>query len=152
MSATFQLKSYQENTLEALDTYFQDCVLSNPRLAFTQAFDQSKGYNTIAGFPEDMPYVCLRLPTGGGKTLLGGFAIGLANQRLLHVEHSVILWLVPSRAIMEQTLRCLRNRKDPLRMALENGWGRWPGCGSVSVVDLAEARSLTRATFLISLY
>jgi type III restriction enzyme len=146
MSLPFQLKSYQERTLEALDSYFRECVLTGPRHAFTRAFDHSKGYNTIPGFHKDMPYVCLRLPTGGGKTLLGGFAIGLANQRLLHVEHSVILWLVPSRAIMEQTLRALRNRKDPMRMALENGWGRWPGCGSVSVVDLAEARTLTRAT------
>lgn len=151
MSTTFQLKGYQERTLEALDCYFGHCTSAgSPKKAFVDSFyelnQQGKGYNTIAGFPEDMPYVCLRLPTGGGKTLLGGFAIGLANQRLLHTEHSVVLWLVPSRAIMEQTLRCLRNRKDPLRMALEQGWGRWPGCGNVSVVDLAEARSLTRAT------
>lgn len=151
MSAIFQLKGYQERTLEALDCYFGHCVsTSDPKKAFVDAFyelnQQGKSYNTITGFPEDMPYVCLRLPTGGGKTLLGGFGIGLANQRLLHTEHSVVLWLVPSRAIMDQTLRCLRNRNDPLRIALEKGWGRWPGCGSVSVVDLGEARALTRAT------
>ena len=151
MSTTFQLKSYQERTLEALDCYFGHCGSSgSPKKAFVDAFyelnQQGKNYNTITGFPEDMPYVCLRLPTGGGKTLLGGFAIGLANQRLLHSDHSVVLWLVPSRAIMEQTLRCLRNRQDPLRIALEKGWGRWPGCGSVSVVELSEARSLPRTT------
>ena len=151
MSAPFQLKGYQERTLEALDLYFRRCVEeSDPKRAFITAFTEltgnAKPYNTIAGFPPDMPYVCLRLPTGGGKTMLAGFACALANQRLLHTEHSVVLWLVPNRAIMEQTLRVLKNPKDPLRRGLEDGWGRWPGCGKVSVMDLAEARSVTRAT------
>ena len=151
MIAPFQLKGYQERTLDALDLYFKYCVEdSDPRRAFISAFTtltgNAKPYNTIAGFPADMPYVCLRLPTGGGKTLLAGFACALANQRLLHTEHSMVLWLVPSRAIMAQTLRCLKNPKDPLRRGLEDGWGRWPGCGKVSVMDLSEARSVTRAT------
>jgi type III restriction enzyme len=151
MNAVFQLKGYQERTLEALDLYFRRCIeRGEPKRAFIDAFTEltgnAKAYNSISGFPADMPYVCLRLPTGGGKTLLAGFACALANQRLLHVEHSLVLWLVPSRAIMTQTLRTLKNRKDPLRRGLEEGWGRWPGCGKVSVMDLAEARSITRAT------
>jgi type III restriction enzyme len=151
MNAVFQLKGYQERTLEALDLYFRRCIeRGEPKRAFIDAFTEltgnAKAYNAISGFPADMPYVCLRLPTGGGKTLLAGFACALANQRLLHIEHSLVLWLVPSRAIMAQTLRTLKNRKDPLRRGLEEGWGRWPGCGKVSVMDLAEARSITRAT------
>ena len=147
----FKLKSYQERTLEALELFFTRCgEQPSPKLAFTAAFQEltqnTKPYHPVSGFPEEMPYVCLRLPTGGGKTMLGGFTVALTAQRLLHLEHCLVLWLVPSRAILEQTMEVLKDREGPLRQGLESGWGRWPGVGKVSVMDLTEARSLTRAT------
>jgi hypothetical protein len=54
-----------------------------------------------------MPYFCLRVPTGGGKTWLAAKSVALVNTHLLRCEHSVILWLVPSKPIREQTLRAL---------------------------------------------
>lgn len=147
----FKLKNYQERTLEALELFYIRCAeYSTPKLAFASAFQEltgnSKPYHAVPGFPEEMPYVCLRLPTGGGKTMLGGFTVGLTAQRLLHLEHSLVLWLVPSRAILEQTMQVLKDREGPLRRGLEEGWGRWPGVGKVSVMDLEEARSISRAT------
>jgi type III restriction enzyme len=62
-------------------------------------------YNPLSGFPADMPYFCLRVPTGGGKTWLAAKSVALVNTHLLRCEHSVILWLVPSKPIREQTLR-----------------------------------------------
>jgi type III restriction enzyme len=52
-----------------------------------------------------MPHFCLRVPTGGGKTWLAAKSVALVNTHLLRSEHSVILWLVPSKPIREQTLR-----------------------------------------------
>jgi hypothetical protein len=37
-----------------------------------------------------IPYVCLRIPTGGGKTLIGGLAIERANRSLMFTRHSFI--------------------------------------------------------------
>jgi len=96
-------------------------------------------YNPIAGFPADMPYFCLRVPTGGGKTWLAARSVSLVNTHLLRGEHSVILWLVPSKPIREQTLKALRDRTHPYHLALREA-------GPITVMDLEEAKSVTRAT------
>ena len=87
-----------------------------------------------------MPYVCLRVPTGGGKTLLACHAIGLAMDELLHAERAVVLWLVPSNTILDQTAAALRDPRHPYRWALESA------CGTVEVVIIEEALRLSRAT------
>jgi len=53
-------------------------------------------YLPLKGFADDMPYFCLRVPTGGGKTWLAATSVEFINKELLRTEHSVILWLVPS--------------------------------------------------------
>ena len=80
------------------------------------------------------------MPTGGGKTWLAAKSVQLANTHLLRTEHSVILWLVPSKPIREQTLRALRDRLHPYHTALREA-------GPITVMDLDEAKSVTRATF-----
>ena len=52
----------------------------------------------------DMPYVCLRAPTGGGKTVIAAYAVGIAKDELLHAERAIALWLVPNITILNQTL------------------------------------------------
>ena len=78
------------------------------------AMGNGSQYRPIAGFPADMPYFCLRVPTGGGKTGSPPASVELVNSKLLRTEHSVILWLVPSNAIREQTYKALRNRDIPI--------------------------------------
>ncbi len=65
-----------------------------------------------------MPYFCLRVPTGGGKTWLAAKSVALANTHLLRVPHSVVLWLVPSKTIRDQTVRGLKDCQHPLNAAL----------------------------------
>jgi type III restriction enzyme len=88
-----------------------------------------------------MPYVCLRVPTGGGKTLLASHAVGLAKSELLRAERAVALWLAPSNTILDQTADALRDPRHPYRRALELSCG-----GPVDVVTIDEALSLPRAT------
>ena len=47
----------------------------------------------VAGMKPQMPYVCLRVPTGGGKTLLACHAAGLAMTDFMRAERAVVLWL-----------------------------------------------------------
>ncbi|MDP2823936.1 MAG: DEAD/DEAH box helicase family protein [Sulfuritalea sp.] len=143
MSA-FQPNAYQSSVLESVEAYFRACYeLPNPRLAFYDVTERLWGkglaYNPIAGFPDDMPYFCLRVPTGGGKTWLAAKSVAVANTHLLRSEHSLILWLTPSNAIREQTIKALRERSHPYRAALCEA-------GHVTVIDLAEAKSIGRAT------
>lgn len=140
----FSPKSYQAQVLESIRTYFDECHdQPSPALAFSataeRLWGQAPGYNPLPEFPSDMPYFCLRVPTGGGKTWLAARSVELINSRLLRSEHSVILWLVPSKPIREQTLKALKDRSHPYNHALLEA-------GPVTVMDLDEARSLNRAT------
>jgi type III restriction enzyme len=143
MSA-YQPKTYQNSVLESVETYFRACYeLPNPRLAFSDVTERLWGtglaYHPIAGFPDDMPYFCLRVPTGGGKTWLAAKSVAVVNTYLLRSEHSLILWLTPSNAIREQTIKALRERSHPYHAALREA-------GPVTVIDLTEAKAVSRAT------
>lgn len=63
---------------------------------------------------EPIPHVCLKVPTGGGKTLLGVAALERIKQ-----DTGFVLWIVPTKAIYEQTLNSFRTREHPYRQMLE---------------------------------
>lgn len=141
---TFIPKKYQESALASVERYFHDCQqMGNADYAFQEAtkalWGRKSDFTPLSGFPEEMPYFCLRVPTGGGKTYLAAKSVTLVNNRLLHTEHSVILWLVPSKAIRDQTLSGLRQLDHPYHAALREA-------GPVTVIDLDEAKALTRST------
>lgn len=140
----FAPKIYQQQVLDSVEAYFKAChELPSPSIAFTATTERLWGrgnpYNPLSGFPSDMPYFCLRVPTGGGKTWLAAKSVQLVNTHLLRCEHSVILWLVPSKPIREQTIKALKDRSHPYHAALREA-------GPITVLDLEEAKSVTRAT------
>ncbi|VUZ22949.1 Uncharacterised protein [uncultured Comamonas sp.] len=140
----FAPKIYQQQVLDSVEAYFKAChELPSPSIAFTATTERLWGrgnpYNPLSGFPTDMPYFCLRVPTGGGKTWLAAKSVVLVNTHLLRTEHSVILWLVPSKSIREQTIKALKDRGHPYHAALREA-------GPITVLDLEEAKSVTRAT------
>ena len=140
----FTPKTYQSQVLDSVEAYFQSChELPSAAVAFTavteRLWGQGLAYHPLAGFPSDMPYFCLRVPTGGGKTWLAAKSIQRVNTHLLRCEHSVILWLTPSKPIREQTLKALKDRQHPYHAALCEA-------GPITVLDLEEAKSVTRAT------
>ena len=61
-----------------------------------------------------IPHICFKVPTGGGKTLLAAAAL---ERR--HRQTGLILWIVPSKAIYNQTKAALWNREHPYRQMLE---------------------------------
>ncbi|MEZ7881695.1 MAG: DEAD/DEAH box helicase family protein [Brachymonas denitrificans] len=140
----FAPKIYQQQVLDSVEAYFKAChELPSPSIAFTATTERLWGrglsYNPLSGFPADMPYFCLRVPTGGGKTWLAAKSVARVNTHLLRCEHSVILWLVPSKPIREQTIKALKDRRHPYHAALREA-------GPITVLDLEEAKSVTRAT------
>ena len=65
-----------------------------------------------------IPHVCLKVPTGGGKTLLGVEAV-----RHLKLGTGFVLWLVPTKAIYQQTWDAFRNKEHPYRQIFERASG-----------------------------
>ena len=78
---------------------------------------------------EPLPHVCLKVPTGGGKTLMAAAAV----ERYFRPRNNptgLLLWIVPSRAIYDQTKATLWNREHPYRQMLERACG-----GRVKVLE-----------------
>ncbi len=140
------LKGYQERVLDSLREFFRlTAQTGDPVSAFrdtTRRLGEATPYLPVsaAGLGSGMPYVCLRVPTGGGKTLLACYAAGLALHDFMRADHAVVLWLVPSNTILDQTADALRDPRHPYRRALELA------CGAVEVVTIEEALRLSRAT------
>ena len=142
------LKEYQERTLETLTAYYQNCLrLQNANTAFYDITERP--YASVEGLP-GMPYVCLRLPTGGGKTFVACHAVGITASELLKTESPIVLWLTPSNAIRDQTLNALKNPNHPYKDAFESARHR------VEVRTISEALYLsphilnTKTTIIVS--
>jgi type III restriction enzyme len=139
------LKTYQENLLEAFANYLARCrELKDPATAFSESTKQTalglaQPYHPLPEL-DHVPYVCLRVPTGGGKTRIAGQSIKCVNEAFLATEHSLVLWLVPSDPIREQTLYALKTKGELLYQDMRDLFG------AVNVLDINEALYIQPAT------
>lgn len=137
-----ELKDYQHRALEALRIFLDQAAIRDHAQAYAAACAIGQpgaygaAYRPLAGLP-GVPYCCLRLPTGGGKTLLAAHAIGVARDTYLNRRFPVVLWLVTSTTIADQTLSALKKPGHPYRQALEAVFG-----GAVRVYGIDERRQL----------
>ncbi len=137
--SSFTLKRYQEQALAQLDSYLRAARLHGAR----SAFESVTGYGYRSEPFADVPCVCLRIPTGGGKTLLAAHAIGrLAREWPTQRRQPLALWLTPSETIRAQTLAALSQPGHPFRDALTQGLGE-----SVRVCDLDAVGTLSPQDF-----
>ena len=86
------------------------------------------------GLRRAIPNVCLKVPTGGGKTLLAACALERIQTDFFKCQTGFILWVVPSDAIYRQTWKQLANREHPYRQILERASG-----GRVKVLEKGDA-------------
>jgi type III restriction enzyme len=128
------LKRYQQRALRSLACYFEAARLGDPAAAFASAVDKGlpAAYTSMPGLP-DVPYVCLRIPTGGGKTVMGAHIIQSAGRDFLDREFPLVMWMVPTTQIKNQTLEAFRDPRNDYRRALDDAFE-----GKVAVFDVAE--------------
>lgn len=133
------LKTYQEGALNALNEFL---VLTRSKpvaeayyqmLAGQNRFEES--YQALFG---DVPCVCLRVPTGGGKTVMAAHAVAIAGKAILDSETPVALWLTPSDTIRTQTIEALNNSRHPYRQALAHFFG-----DRVKIADLESLQTIS---------
>ena len=131
----FQLKEYQQRCLDELAEYFGAVNrLGEAKLAFYEHTDRV--YREVEDLP-GLPYVCLRVPTGGGKTVMASHSVGTVCREYLRAERCLVFWLAPTTQIVDQTIAALRDKRHPYRQALDAAFG-----GSVTVMDLPASLSL----------
>ncbi|AVP56359.1 DEAD/DEAH box helicase [Pulveribacter suum] len=126
------LKSYQEQALKALSDYAQAARVQGAAHAF--AAQAGRAYQ--AGAFGSVPCVCLRIPTGGGKTVLAAHAVPLLARDWMGQDAPVALWLVPSDAIRTQTMHSLQTPGHPYRAALVAAYGE--GLRVCALEDVAQ--------------
>ena len=136
------LKTYQKETLATLARFLRDARVSGPKAAYEAIVNEPEQkkrlgryageYRTFEAVP-DAPYVCLRLPTGGGKTLLAAHAVEVARDNWIEKDNPLVLWLVPTNTIRLQTVEALKNPRHAYRRALDDEFD-----SRVRVFDIAE--------------
>lgn len=126
-----QFKKYQQETLTALTQFLTYSQAEGPAKAFAR-FNADMPYRPLDGLPE-APYVCLRLPTGGGKTILAAKSIQIVGETLLNRDLPFTLWMVTSDPIKQQTVEALKNTRHPYRMMLDEAFN-----GAVRVFDIED--------------
>ena len=137
-----KLKKYQEASLDILRRYLETARFKGPKEAYEEIQRsryqdaEFKRFQFLDGL-EDVPYVCLRLPTGGGKTLLSTHTVSLAGESYIEDDYPLTLWLVPTNTIKLQTLEALRNPDSPNRKVLEDAFS-----GHFRVFDIADFRQV----------
>lgn len=140
---TVTLKIFQRHTLTRLRR-FCDRLSSGADAALAFAEDTASTYRSAPFIAA--PCVCLAIPTGGGKTLIGAAAAGLVAGHALRRTPTLVVWLVPSTAIAEQTIARLRDPTQPVGQALTAGIDGFGGLGPVRVVDVEQALRLPPST------
>ena len=65
----------------------------------------------------EIPTACIKVPTGGGKTFIATCSIKTILE-IMPRRIKIVVWLVPSEAILSQTLAALKNPEHPYRQRL----------------------------------
>jgi len=127
-----ELKEYQLRTLAEVKAYFEllaewkqkaeqipEAEIDYPAKAWEKA-GIGRSYRTRKnGIGQALPNFCLKIPTGGGKTLLAVKMIDLANMIYRKKKTGLVLWIVPTTQIYRQTIQNLKDRDHPYRQHLD---------------------------------
>jgi len=133
-----KLKEYQRCALDALRSFLESTRSRSIEDAYALALSaQNRAKEPYQALFGQAPAVCLRVPTGGGKTIMASHAVAIAGKALKDTESPVALWLTPSDTIRTQTLEALANVKHPYRMALTEYFG-----DRVRVCDLESLQTI----------
>src|SRR3989339_856866 len=144
-----ELKKYQQKTLDELGKYIAGMINYPAEKAAGVAFmimrtdaqdNYSRDYHWVPELGRS-PFVCIKVPTGGGKTLIAAHSVGAIFRDYLgeRNDRGLAMWFVPSDAIKTQTLNNLRDRKHPYREVLDERFNN-----AVKVFDLSEAKAMKK--------
>ncbi len=123
------LKNYQEEAILKLTNFCNDLDKKSTNQSFKDITNSQ--YLEIENFSN--PYVCIRIPTGGGKTLVATKSIRVITHDYLNKDYSLVFWLAPSDKIVSQTLEALKNRQHYYRQILDKEFD------NIEVLSIQEA-------------
>lgn len=122
-----ELKTYQKDVLKKISSYMK-CLNDSTGIfsAWKKYWDEqdiSIGLDGVPAYKDTItgvPHVCAKVPTGGGKTYLGCAALKRIFDEMPTSKCKVVVWLVPSEPILNQTIKNLSDTNHPYRQKLEH--------------------------------
>lgn len=136
-----ELKPYQKEVIADLARYLELVVeLQSPAKAYHTLWNEKNVMVGLGGLPNyvntlpGIPHVCAKVPTGGGKTFIAASSVRTIFDAIPQRRAKAVVWLVPSEAILTQTLRALNNPDHPYRQRLDVDFG-----GRVQVYSKEQA-------------
>ena len=121
-----ELKNYQKNVINDLNRFLT--LLSekqNIPEAYAALWEEKGIIVGYQGMPfynmaiKGTPHVCVKVPTGGGKTFIAACAIKTIFDSMPSIHPRAVVWLVPSDAILQQTVNNLTNASHPYRQKID---------------------------------
>ncbi len=145
-----QLKPYQREAIDELQEFLSDTKklvggsLLEPEKALKLTFslkNEDAPYRSIPELP-NIPYLCIKIPTGGGKTIVASHSLSIIFNSYLQDRNGkgLVLWFTPSDAIRAQTLKNLQDRKHPYREILDAQFDN-----NLKVLTLEEALTVQKS-------
>ena len=132
-----ELKRYQWDVLNDIEAYLVSLDKTSGINAAWREYWAERGMGGggrgatalpvgIPSYKDDLggvPNVCIKVPTGGGKTFLAASSVKTIFDRLPTGKSKFVVWLVPSDAILTQTVANLSNPNHPYRQRLNRDFG-----------------------------
>lgn len=121
-----ELKDYQADVLTDLSKYLETLLECKGHLpnAFNQYWKERGVLNqTYKNNIKEVPHVCVKVPTAGGKTFIAVNALDRIFSAFAEYNPTrpkFVVWLVPSLTILEQTVKNLSNIDHPYRQRLND--------------------------------
>lgn len=122
-----ELKSYQKKVIKDFSDYLELLTKTHNNSQAYKILWNNKGVpigdNGIKPYTpiiSGVPHICFKVPTGGGKTFLACNAIKTFYSYVDKNKPKVVVWLVPSDPIKEQTFKNLTNPNHPYRQKINS--------------------------------
>lgn len=117
------LPENMRHTLNWVQTAFQTCGLEYKD-------------RCTNGLGNSYPRMVIKVPTGGGKTLLAVESIREYQNLFAQKRTGLVVWIVPSETIYSQTVQKIRDKGNPLRQLLDQ-------CSGNRTIILEKGQRLT---------
>lgn len=126
-----ELKRYQWAVMQDLARFLTLLTEKQSAAGAYRTLWEEKGVKVgLDGLPpyhsnlKHAPEVCFKVPTGGGKTFLAANAVKPIFDSMTVHQAKAVVWLVPSDAILAQTLAALKDPWHPYRQKLNEHFRR----------------------------
>ena len=129
-----ELKPYQQEVINDLSLFLETIQeTKNVADAFTNFWTMhpktplqpfsGKAIEPYKNNIPQVPHVCVKVPTAGGKTFIACNAIKTIFDAFHYDRKKAVVWLVPSITILDQTIKNLKNTNHPYREKINSHFG-----------------------------